>query len=155
MKVRLLTVSQRQPTWVVDGCAEYQRRLPRGWRFELVEVKPAVRRSGADAARIRADEADRLRRVVPAAARLLVLDERGERWSTREFADRFADWQHAGRDLVFVIGGADGFDPSFRAQADERVSLSPMTMPHGLVRVVFVEQLYRVATLLDGHPYHK
>ncbi|MFK7738856.1 MAG: 23S rRNA (pseudouridine(1915)-N(3))-methyltransferase RlmH [Planctomycetota bacterium] len=155
MKVQLLTVSQRQPRWVVDGCAEYEKRMPRPWHFRCVEVKPAARTSGADGAKVRADEARRLRAAIPGGARTIVLDEGGAAWSTKQFADQFARWQREARDLFFVIGGADGFDPSFRKAADHSLSLSPMTMPHGLARVVFIEQLYRIATVLDGHPYHK
>ncbi|MCK5942179.1 MAG: 23S rRNA (pseudouridine(1915)-N(3))-methyltransferase RlmH [Planctomycetes bacterium] len=155
MKVSLLTVSQKQPAWVVDGCREYERRLPRAWQFRLVELKPAPRTSGATTQRVQQAEAERVRQALPKNAVVVALDERGESWSTEEFAERLEQWQQGGRDLAFVIGGADGLDPEFRRQADHRLSLSRMVMPHGLVRVVFVEQLYRVATVIDGHPYHK
>lgn len=155
MKVQLLTVSHKQPAWVQEGCAEYERRLPREWAFKLLEVKPEARTSGVTAARVQAAEAQRLAAAVPKGARVIALDERGEAWPTRTFADRLGRWQHDGRSLVFVIGGADGLDATFRDAAETRLSLSPMTMPHGLVRVVLVEQLYRAATLLQGHPYHK
>ena len=155
MKVRLLTVSNRQPGWVVDACAEYRKRLPRAWRFEIVEVKPEARGAGSEAARVRAAEARRLRAAIPKGALVVALDERGAQDSTERFAERLAAWQQRGRDLVFAIGGADGFDPEFLAGAELRLALSRMTMPHGMVRVVFVEQLYRAFTLLEGHPYHK
>ena len=155
MRVRLLTVSNKQPRWVLDGCDEYRKRLPRAWQFELVEVKPEARTSGATAAKVQGGEANRLRAAVPKNALVVALDERGATWSTEEFAARIEQWQLTGRDLAFVIGGADGLDPTFLQEADQRLSLSPMVMPHGLVRVVFVEQLYRAATVIDGHPYHK
>ena len=155
MKVRLLTVSQRQPRWVTDGCAEYQKRLPRAWQFEVVEIKPAPRTGGASRARVRVVVEERLRAALPKNALVVALDERGASWSTERFAEALAGWQQSGRDLAFVIGGADGLDPDFREAADQRLSLSPMVMPHGLVRVVVVEQLYRAMTVLDGHPYHK
>lgn len=155
MKVRLLTVSNRQPGWIADGCAEYTKRLPREWRFELVEVKPEARTSGASTERVQAAEAKRLREAVPKGSRVVALDERGASWSSPDLAQRLAAWQREGRDVAFVIGGADGFDPTFLAGADLRVSLSSMTLPHGLVRIVVVEQLYRAATILQGHPYHK
>jgi 23S rRNA (pseudouridine1915-N3)-methyltransferase len=155
MKIRLLTVSQKQPQWVHDGCADYVRRLPREWKFELVEVKPAARTSGASTERVQAEEAERLRAAAPKGVRVVALDERGEAWTTRQFADRLQRWQQDGRDVAFLVGGADGLDPALRADADGRLALSAMTMPHGLVRIVFVEQLYRAATLLAGHPYHK
>ena len=147
MKVRLLTVSQRQPSWVVEGCAEYEKRLPRAWQFQLQEIKPEARTSGQTATRIR--------NAVPKGAIVVALDERGDSWSTERFAEQIEEWQQSGRDLAFVIGGADGLDPEFRRDAANRLSLSRMVMPHGLVRVMFVEQLYRAATVIDGHPYHK
>lgn len=155
MKVRLLTVSQRQPRWVVDGCAEYEKRLPRPWQFQIVEIKPEPRTSGASTQRVQAGEADRIRNAIPKGALVVALDERGDSWSTEQFAEKIEGWQQTGRDLVFVIGGADGLDPEFCKSADQRLSLSRMVMPHGLVRVVVVEQLYRAASVIDGHPYHK
>lgn len=155
MKVHVLTVSHKQPPWVQEGCTDYERRLPREWGFKLLAVKPEPRTSGATAERVQSAEAQRLAAAVPKGARVIALDERGDAWHTRAFADRLGRWQHEGRDLVFVIGGADGLDARFRDAADVRLSLSPMTMPHGLVRIVLVEQLYRAATLLQGHPYHK
>lgn len=155
MKVRLLTVSQRQPKWVVEGCAEYEKRLPRQWHFQVIEIKPEARTSGVTMQRVQRGEADRIRNSIPKGALVVVLDERGDSWSTEQFAEKIEGWQHTGRDLVFVIGGADGLDPEFRDSADQRLSLSRMVMPHGLVRVVVVEQLYRAVTVIDGHPYHK
>ena len=155
MKVRLLTVSHKQPAWVHDGCAEYEKRLPREWGFQVVEIKPQARTSGASSERVQAAEAERLQKALPKGARCVALDERGEAWSTRAFADKLGRWLQEGRDLAFVVGGADGLDPTFRDAASVRLPLSALTMPHGLVRVVLVEQLYRAATLLQGHPYHK
>lgn len=155
MKVRLVTVSQRQPKWVVEGCAEYGKRMPRTWQFEIVEVKPEARTSGATTEKVQAGEAKRIGAVIPKGALVVALDERGESWTTEKLAEKIEGWQQTGRDLVFVIGGADGLDPEFRKSADVRLSLSRMVMPHGLVRVVMTEQLYRAATVIDGHPYHK
>ena len=155
MRVRLITVSQRQPRWVQEACAEYEKRLPRAWQFQLVEVKPTARTSGADAAKVRREEAVRIRQALPKGALLVALDERGRAWSTEQLAARIEQWQQLGRDLALVIGGADGLDPALREAADHCLSLSPMVMPHGLVRVVVVEQLYRVSTVIAGHPYHK
>ena len=155
MKVRLVTVSGRQPRWVQDGCEEYARRLPRAWQFECVEVKPSPRKSGATTEQVQRTEAERIRQALPKNGLLVALDERGASWSTEEFAAQIERWQMTGRDLAFAIGGADGLDPELLSAADQRLSLSRMVMPHGLVRVVFVEQLYRAATVLEGHPYHK
>lgn len=155
MRIRLLTVSKRQPGWVGEGTHEYTRRLPREWAFELVEVKPMARMAGVTVERIMATEAERLRAAVPKGAFVIALDEGGEGWSTAALAARLGGWQQQGRDLAFVVGGADGLDPTLRRDADLRWSLSAATLPHGLVRIVLVEQLYRAASLLGGHPYHR
>lgn len=155
MKVSLLTVSHKQPTWVLEGTAEYQRRLPREWDFQLVEVKPEARTSGITKEKVQAAEAARLRKAVPKGARLVALDERGDGWSTQQFANWLRRWQQDGRSVALLVGGADGLDPELRDGAEQRLSLSPLTLPHGLVRVVLVEQLYRAASLLSGHPYHR
>ena len=155
MKVRLLTVSHKQPAWVHEGCAEYEKRLPREWGFQLIEVKPDARTSGAPTEKVQTAEAQKLRAALGKNMRVVALDERGEAWSTRAFADKLQRWQQDGRDVAFIVGGADGLEPAFRDAADVRLALSAMTMPHGLVRVVLVEQLYRAASLLAGHPYHK
>lgn len=155
MKIRLLTVSHKQPDWVQAGCQDFERRLPREWGFQVVEVKPGARTSGAPVAKVQADEAQRLLAAVPKGARLVALDERGVGWSTRDLAHRLQQWQQDGRDLALVIGGADGLADEVLRAAEVRLSLSATTMPHGLVRIVVVEQLYRAATVLQGHPYHK
>lgn len=155
MRVRLLTVSQRQPSWVVAACGEYEKRMPRAWQFELLEIKPEARTSGVTRQKVQAAEAARIKNALPKGSLVVALDERGDSWTTERFAEKIEGWQQIGRDLAFVIGGADGLDPEFRQQADQCLSLSKMVMPHGLVRVVMVEQLYRAATVIDGHPYHK
>lgn len=155
MKVRVITVSQRQPDWVTAGTHEYARRLPREWAFEIVELKPAVRGAGTTVERAKATEADRIAAAVPKGATVVALDERGSAWSTAEVAQKLKLWARGGRDLAFVIGGADGLDDRVRQQAVATWSLSPATMPHGLVRVVLTEQLYRAWSLANGHPYHR
>lgn len=155
MKVLLLTVSHKQPGWVQDGTADFERRLPREWAFRIVAVKPEARTGPTSAARAQSAEAQRLRAALPKGAIVVALDERGESWSSVELSRRLARWQQLGRDLAFVVGGADGLLPELAAAADVRLSLSAMTLPHGLVRVVLVEQLWRAASLLRGHPYHK
>ena len=155
MKVRLLTVSNKQPSWVVDGAQEYARRLPREWGFEIVECKPEARTAGSSTAKIQATEAERLRAKLGKGARVVALDERGERWSTKDLAGQLGRWQQSGGDVALVVGGADGLDAEFLAAAAQRFSLSALTLPHGLVRILVVEQLYRAVSLQKGHPYHR
>lgn len=154
MKLRLIAVGTRPPEWVANGFRDYARRLPREMALELVEIPPAARRN-LPAERIREIEAARLLAQVGTRDRLVALDERGRTWSTVELAQRLDDWRMQGRDVAFLIGGADGLADACRQRADQVLSLSAMTLPHGLVRVVLAEQLYRAWTVISGHPYHR
>lgn len=154
MKIRLIAVGSRPPEWVSKGFQEYARRLPREMALELVEISPASRRN-VPPERVRGIEAERLFSKVTPDDRVVALDERGRSWSTRLLADRMNDWRMQGRDVAFLIGGADGLDDVCRTRADDVLSLSAMTLPHALVRVVLAEQVYRAWTILSGHPYHR
>jgi 23S rRNA (pseudouridine1915-N3)-methyltransferase len=154
MKVRVVAVSHRQPAWTDAGVAEYAARLPRAWSFEVVELRPAPRDGGRTALQILDAEATRI--AAATAGRCCVaLDERGAALTTQHFAERLARWRDAGTDVDFVIGSADGLAVSVKASAAALVSLSALTLPHGLARVLLVEQLYRAQSLLAGHPYHR
>jgi 23S rRNA (pseudouridine1915-N3)-methyltransferase len=142
------------PAWVTAGYDEYARRLPREFPLTLVELKPEPRDRGRTVAQTLAAEALRLR-VACGGASIVALDERGSLWTTRQLADNLQQWRDAATDVAFVIGSADGLDPGFKRGATARVALSVMTLPHGLVRVVLAEQLYRAASLIAGHPYHR
>jgi 23S rRNA (pseudouridine1915-N3)-methyltransferase len=154
VKIRLVAVGQRPPEWVVKGFTEYARRLPREMALELVEIAPAVRRN-TSVAQVREREAQRLLDQVTPRSWVVALDEHGTAWSTLRLAERLDDWRMQGRDVVFLVGGADGLDSSCLERADEVLSLSAMTLPHALVRVIIAEQLYRAWTVLNGHPYHR
>lgn len=154
MHIRLLAVGDRQPSWVDTAFDSYAQRLPRQWRFRL-ETIAATRRVGADGAAARdAESAKILARTRPAEF-LVLLDEKGSQLSSRELAGRLEDWQGVGQDLVFVIGGADGVAESLLRRANFTWSLSKLTLPHGLARVLFAEQLYRAWSLTAAHPYHR
>ena len=154
MKVRVVAVSHRQPAWINAGVAEYAARLPRAWAFEVVELRPASREGGRAASQILDAEAARI--VAATAGRSMVaLDERGTSLTTQRFADKLAQWCDTGTDVDFVIGSADGLAPSIKASAGAVITLSALTLPHGLARVLIVEQLYRAHSLLTGHPYHR
>lgn len=155
MNIHLIAVGTRMPAWVNDGYLEYARRMPRECALRLVEVSPEKRGKKPDIARIRERECARLQAAVPRGAGVLVLDERGRSWTTRELADRLAAWLGDGRDLALLVGGPDGLHPDCLNAANERWSLSPLTLPHPLVRVLVAEQLYRAWSLLQGHPYHR
>ncbi|MEO5765932.1 MAG: 23S rRNA (pseudouridine(1915)-N(3))-methyltransferase RlmH [Casimicrobiaceae bacterium] len=154
MNVRVVALGHRMPAWVSAGYDEYARRLPRDFALTSVELKPEPRDRGRSVGQILAAEATRLAAAC-AGARIVALDERGSLWTTRQLADNLQQWREAGADVAFVIGSADGLDAGFKRSADARIALSAMTLPHGLVRVVLAEQLYRAASLLAGHPYHR
>ncbi len=142
------------PAWIDAGYAEYARRLPRDYALELLELKPEARDRGRTPAQLLAAEAARI--DAAAGGHLIVaLDERGSAWTSRMLADRIARWRDDARDVAFVIGSADGLDPGLKHAAAERMALSALTLPHGLVRVMLAEQLYRAVSLLTGHPYHR
>jgi len=155
VKLLIAAVGTRMPGWVAEGYADYARRMPRELPLELVEVKAESRTEGKTAAAMMAAEALRLRAVLPLRRHLLALDERGTELTTRSLADRLSSWMAEGDDAVFLIGGPDGLDPSLKAEADERLRLSGLTLPHALVRVVLAEALYRAASVIRGHPYHR
>lgn len=155
MKCHVLAVGQRLPAWAETACADYLKRFPPEVRVLVHTVKAEPRAPGRSAAAIMAAEAQRLRHACPKGARLVALDERGLRCTTDQLAQRWAHWQQSGQDVALLIGGADGLDPELRAQAHEQLRLSDLTLPHALVRVLLLEQLYRVWSIHAGHPYHR
>jgi 23S rRNA (pseudouridine1915-N3)-methyltransferase len=154
MKLIIVAVGDRLPVWAETACAEYRKRMPREARVEIVAVKPE-KRAGQSAEQVMSAEASRLLERCPKGVLLVALDEHGRQVSTRELAELLATWQTAGRDVALLIGGADGLSAEVLARADLRLALSRLTLPHALARVLLTEQLYRAASLLAGHPYHR
>ena len=155
MHIRLLAVGDRQPSWVDDAFAVYTGRFPREWGFRL-DVIPTVRRRKNDRPdRAVAAEAERILGAVERSELVVLLDERGRQFDSKGLAGKLAQWQSDGRDVCFVIGGPDGVTADCRSRADFTWSLSQLTLPHGLARVLVAEQLYRAYSLLTGHPYHR
>lgn len=154
MKLRIVALGPRQPAWVAAGFNDYARRLPREFTLELIELKPEPRGRGTSRAQILTKEAGRIVAATRGWA-VIALDERGESWTTAQFAARLRDWSNSGRPIAFVIGSADGLAETIRHDADVTMSLSALTLPHGLARVVLAEQIYRATSLLQGHPYHR
>lgn len=155
MKVRLIAVGTRMPKWVGQGVAEYEPRLPREWRFELVEIPVAARGDNADIDRLKRAEGEKMLKAIPAGADVVAFDERGERLATLDWARAVQGWQRHGRDVALLIGGPDGLAPDCLARANRKWSLSGLTLPHALVRVLVLEQLYRAWSVTAGHPYHR
>lgn len=145
------------PEWVTAGYNDYAKRLHGGARLTLHEVPLARRRSEtpADIERARSDEARQLRSAVPNGARMIALEAGGQRIDTATVAQRAGEWQRTGAAVAFLVGGPDGLARDLVKEADEIWSLSALTFPHGLVRVILAEQLYRAFTILHKHPYHR
>lgn len=142
------------PDWVEQACAEYLKRMPREASVEIIEIRPDKRASGKNSEVVQEAEAAR---ILEAAGKglLIVLDEHGQEVTTTQLAQRMENWLAGGRDVALVIGGADGLHASLKKKADWLWSLSKLTMPHGMVRVVLAEQLYRAWTVIQNHPYHR
>lgn len=155
MRVRLIAVGTRPPGWVRDACDDYIRRLGSRLPVQVTEIAGGPRSGGAPPARALAREGERVLTALRREDHVIALDERGTELSTRELAQWLKTRMQEGEDLAFVIGGPDGLAPEVLARSQLRWSLSRLTLPHALVRVVLLEQLYRAQTLLAGHPYHR
>jgi len=155
MRVSVLAIGHRMPSWIQEGWGEYTRRMPPEARVELVELKPEERGAGRSVERAKQLEGDRVLGALPAGGTLIALDERGRAVTTQGLSVMLADWMREGSHPVFAIGGADGHDEGVRQRASKLVSLSALTLPHGLVRVLLAEQLYRAWSILARHPYHR
>ena len=154
MRIRILAVSAGVPTWVRDGMAEYQKRLPRNFPVKWTEL-PSAKRQGDSVKQLMVKEADTIRKQLKPDERLVILDVGGTVISTEGIAQCFADWQMDGSNVVIIIGGPDGIDPTLLAKADACWSLGRITLPHSLVRVVLAEQIYRAWSINTRHPYHR
>lgn len=155
MHIRLIAVGDRQPAWVDDAFDGYAKRLPVQWKFRLEQTPIAARANDADAQKAVELEGQSVLRKLKAAERVVALDERGRQLSSLELSGTLNGWQQDGRDVSLVIGGPDGLSRECLGRAEFRWSLSRLTLPHGLARVLLVEQLYRAWSLLQGHPYHR
>ena len=154
MRLLLVAVGVRMPTWADAAFAEYAKRMPPELRLELKAVK-AEPRGTKGAAQLMAAEAVRIEAAIPRGARRICLDERGERLTSAQLAERLARWQLDGRDAALLVGGPDGLDPALKSSADEALRVSDLTLPHALVRVVVAEAIYRAWSIHAGHPYHR
>lgn len=154
MKLRIISVGHKMPDWVELGCAEYLKRMPREMTVEIVEIKPDKRASGKNAVQVQEAES---KRIIEAAGRdyLIALDEHGQEVATLQLAERMKNWLGGGRDVSLVIGGADGLHTDVKTRADWLWSLSKLTLPHGMLRVLLAEQLYRAHSVINNHPYHR
>ncbi len=155
MIIRVLAVGQKMPSWVQEGVQTYTQRMPRECRVEWVELAPAKRTKNGQASAYKQDEAKRILNALPNGSICVVLDERGQSWTTKKLADNLEQWMGSGQDVAIIIGGPDGLDESVKQKADRLLSLSALTMPHPMVRILLSEQLYRAWSVTQNHPYHR
>ncbi|MBL0141955.1 MAG: 23S rRNA (pseudouridine(1915)-N(3))-methyltransferase RlmH [Betaproteobacteria bacterium] len=155
MRLTIISVGHKMPAWIQSGYREYVKRLPPEMKVELVELKPEDRTSGKTVDKAKALEGERILAAIPEGATVLALDEKGRIVTTPGLSVMLTGWMREGVHPVFVIGGADGLSEGVIERADKLVSLSAMTLPHGLARVILAEQLYRAWSILANHPYHR
>lgn len=154
MRLVIVAVGQRVPDWAQTAWDDYAKRFPHELKVELKAVKTEPRGSKT-VEQLYAAERKRIEEAIPKGARVVALDERGTSLRTTALAERLKEWQLGGGDVALVIGGPDGLDPEFRQAAHERVRLSDLTLPHAMVRVLLIEQLYRAWSINANHPYHR
>ncbi len=155
MIIRLIAVGHKMPNWVETAYQEYARRLPRECKLELVEINAAKRGKQADIVRIMAKEAEAVKSAIHPGDWVVALDVEGKAWSTPELAKQLTRWQDLGRNVSLLVGGPEGLTQDVRQMADQKWSLSALTLPHPLVRVVVAEALYRAWSVTVNHPYHR
>lgn len=154
MRLLIVAVGQRVPDWAQTAWDDYAKRFPFEIKVELKAVKTEPRASKS-LETIYAAERLRIEAAIPKGCRIVALDERGTALTTMALAGKLKDWQLSGDDVALVIGGPDGLDPALRQAAHERIRLSDLTLPHAMVRVLLVEQLYRAWSINANHPYHR
>jgi 23S rRNA (pseudouridine1915-N3)-methyltransferase len=155
MNIHFICIGNRMPRWVQEGYAEYAKRMPAECRLRLEEIVPGRRGKGADIPRAVREEGERMLAAIPKDCRVVALDVEGKGWSTEQLAGQLNGWMGEGRDIALLVGGPEGLAEACLQRAEGRWSLSPLTLPHPLVRVVVAEQLYRAMSVLRGHPYHR
>lgn len=155
MRLRLITVGSRMPAWVEAGYQEYARRMPRELPLELVELPLARRHRNCNPEQLKQQEGDAILQQLSGRDRVVALEVGGRAWSTEQLAERLQAWQMDGRDIALLVGGPDGLSERCVARAELTWSLSTLTLPHPLVRIIVAEQVYRAWTILQGHPYHR
>jgi len=155
MKLIIVSVGHKMPDWITTGFNEYAKRMPREAKIEILEIRPEPRSTGKSVKQILAAEAQRILAVLPQDCLRIAMDEHGEQPTTGKLAEQMQEWMREGRDVAFIIGGADGLDVAVKQAAHRQMALSALTLPHAMVRVLLAEQLYRAHSMMHNHPYHR
>ncbi len=155
MRIKLIAVGSKMPAWVEDGYREYSKRLPKDFSLELVEITMSKRGKNVDLQRAIRKEGELMLAAIPANDHVVSLEVTGKAWSTEDLAAQADRWRMEGNNISLLVGGPDGLAEQCQQRALQRWSLSPLTLPHPLVRVLLAEQLYRAWSILHNHPYHR
>ena len=155
MNIYLIAVGTKMPEWVNQGYQEYAQRLPAKCSLILKEITAEKRMKNSNIDAITNKECEKIKAAIPNNCRIVALDVKGQSWSTEKLATRMEDWMMSGQDVAMIIGGPDGLSRELLQMSQEKWSLSALTFPHPLVRVVLAEQIYRAFTVTENHPYHR
>ena len=155
MRITLYAVGNKMPAWVSQGFSEYCRRFPRDMSFHLVEISPGKRGKNADIARILEKEGEQMLAAIPKGNRIVTLEVEGKPWTTPDLAKQLERWHVDSRDVALLVGGPEGLAPACIQASEQKWSLSPLTLPHPMVRIVVAESLYRAWSINNNHPYHR
>lgn len=155
MRIRIIAVGTKMPRWVEEGYNDYAKRLPRDVSVEMVELPLAQRSKNSDIAKAMEKEGEAILAAIGKGEQVIALEVLGKPWSTEQLAHELAGWKMSGSNYCLLIGGPDGLAPQVQKMASIKWSLSPLTLPHPLVRILVIEQLYRACSILQNHPYHK
>lgn len=155
MQIRILAIGNKMPSWVTEGYHEYAKRFPSSCTIELCEISPEKRTKQADITRITQREGEKILAAIKPGNRVIALEITGRSWSTEQLSNHLQNWHQEGRNIDLLIGGPDGLATECLKKAELHWSLSPLTLPHPLVRILLVEQLYRALTIMQNHPYHR
>jgi 23S rRNA (pseudouridine1915-N3)-methyltransferase len=154
MNLQVIALGQKLPAWMETACSEYARRLP-GKILSISAIATPQRRSGHSVERLKQQEAEKIQAKIKPGSYTIALDEHGRQWSTAEWAQQLRDWKQFHPQVNFIIGGPDGLDEELQKSCQQVIALGKMTLPHGLARIVLIEQLYRAWSVVEGHPYHR
>lgn len=155
MLIRLLAIGTKMPSWIETGFLDYAKRFPPSCQFELVEIEAAKRTKNSVTEQIIEQEGDKLLSAIKPGNHVIALDVKGKMWSTEELSLNLKNWQNGRRNIDLLVGGPDGLSARCLQKAETKWSLSPLTLPHPLVRIILAEQLYRAVSILQNHPYHR
>ncbi|QRN41268.1 MAG: 23S rRNA (pseudouridine(1915)-N(3))-methyltransferase RlmH [Neisseriaceae bacterium] len=155
MKINILSVNNKLPSWLNDGCSEYLKRFSADFKVTLKEIKPERRNNNQNIKQILSIEETRIRENIPFESKVVILDEKGQALSTIDFANYLSKWRDEGVNPCFIIGSADGLSSNLKKDGFFNMQLSRMTLPHGLAKIILIEQLYRAVSIIHQHPYHR